>query len=845
MRRVLVPLVAASLWLAGCEDGPEQIFTPNSGDPAAQNGHGASDPFFQDGNQDFTSTAGTNDNDGRARFCSESQNTRVVEHLVQRPIVPDVEMGGVPMRNPDGSPIHADQLVGTPLYDADGVLVTGGAMLEQGGGLCDPTVYLNALTWGPTNEVVAFINQETRLIETLMATQDYLGDMNGQFTRVLEDGTTEQVPMTVRLRDRVRLGDVELDEYTSQANQAARPRAWLNHANVNAIYRAVRETWFGVESIDPAYDCVAAKVCAIIYQTEEAQEVRQTTLLYIIDSGVILVFSPEGEVIQLQIEPVRVAPFETSVSFDFGPDADTVAPTLASTAVPGCNVTLGTGMTWGDFQASCVQAGDTRTLDRVDYDVYGQRNGVSVRFNGVDLDFTRRVSDQGVLRDGERPNDADVLTSMTLTRTLNAPVAEFVPAELAVAYKARLEARLRAAVTLPPEDEAGKADKGEPDPMDPPADPMDPPADPMDPPVDPMDPPVDPVAPPAHPFLTFELTVPDSLSDAAAPIEQLFYTDASGAQANWNNTVIQQVRALYESLTPAQRAMVDPQVIEPTWLIEPYVDAVLDRFSHGQSEGRDAVKQFRNTDDRRWVIGYANFIQDDVPYRVTVQYSLNYGAVTAVTVGAGWGEIDEILQGWNQSLRPNRGLVDPPYPYYSVDLALNPDNPYGLDGQGIIVLGYDRQLGTLDVELQRTGVGGVTLVPLTVSGAPADDRNGYLRQIRGERYEFVPAHQVSLSGLETGMLAYVEADGRIGRVGMGGFKQPIQLCPGLRISYGDDVPAAVEAWTATAGVDRYRECEIVFNYSENGNVLDAVASLTNRVSFVTVNQRAVQADLWR
>ncbi|MCA9545314.1 MAG: hypothetical protein KC613_13010 [Myxococcales bacterium] len=840
MRRVLVPLVAASMWLAGCEEGPDQIFTPNTGDPAQQNGQTPGEPFFQDGNQDYTSTAGTNDNEGRARFCSESQNTRVVERLVQMPIVPDVEMGGVPMRNPDGTPIHADQLVGNPIWDGE-TLITGEAMIEQGGGLCDPTVYLNALTWGPTNEVVAFINEDTKLLEAMLATQDYLGDMNGSYTKTNEDGSTEQVSMLVSLRERVRLGDVELDEYTSQANQGSRPRAWLNHANVNAIYRAVRETWFGAESIDPAYDCVASKVCALIYQTEEAQEVRQITLLYIIDSGVILVFSPEGEIIQLQIEPVRVAPFETAVEFDFGPDAETVAPTLASAAVPGCEIKLGTGMTWADFKRACVQEGDTTTLDRVDYSVFTQRNGVVASFNGVDLSFTRRVSERGVLRDGERPNDADELTSMTFTRTLNAPVAEFVPSELALAYKARLEARLRAAVTLPAEGAGGDPEN----PGDPGMDPVDP-ENPGDPGMDPVDPenPGDP-GEPAHPFLAYELTIPPDLADAPSPIEQLFYSDAQGNQLNWNNTVIQEIRDLYDSLTPAQKAMVDPQVIEPTWIIEPYVDAVLDTFSHGQSRTRDATKQFRNTDDRRWVIGYANFIQNNVPYRVTVQYSLNYGAVTAVTIGGGWGEIDEILQGWNQALRPNRGLVDPPYPYYSADLALNPANPFGLNGQGITVLGYDRQLGTLDVELQKNTPNGPQLVELTVSGEPIEDRNGYLRQIRGERYEFVPANQVSLSGLETGMLTYVEADGQIGRVGMGGFKQPMTLCPGLRVSYGDDLPRKIQAWVDEGGVDRYRECEIVFNYSDNGNVLDSVASLTNRIAFVTVNKRAVQVDVWR
>ena len=109
----------------------------------------------------------------------------------------------------------------------------------------------------------------------------------------------------------------------------------------------------------------------------------------------------------------------------------------------------------------------------------------------------------------------------------------------------------------------------------------------------------------------------------------------------------------------------------------------------------------------------------------------------------------------------------------------------------------------------------------------------------------MPANVVQLSGREAGFIAYVEADGLIGRIGTGGFKQPMSLCPGLSISYGDDIREEVKAYVDTIGVDAYRECEIVFNYSDNGNVLDAVASLTNRVSFVTINGRAVQVDIWR
>ena len=70
------------------------------------------------------------------------------------------------------------------------------------------------------------------------------------------------------------------------------------------------------------------------------------------------------------------------------------------------------------------------------------------------------------------------------------------------------------------------------------------------------------------------------------------------------------------------------------------------------------------------------------------------------------------------------------------------------------------------------------------------------------------------------------------------------LCDGLSISHGDHVRGRLMAWELL-DPDGYRDCEVVFNYSENGNVLDGVASLRNRVSFTTIDGRAVTAAIWR
>lgn len=838
MRRMIAPLLLSAGLFAGCEDGPNQIYTPPTGDPAVRNGGTPSDPWVADGEQNFGSTAGTNDNAGRARFCSERENENLIQDLVDEPIIPDVSIGRIPLRNADGTPQHADDLIGRP----------------EDGKFCDPSVYSNALTWGPLDEIIAFINTETRLLESIVAYSQYLGTMETMLPDVDGEGNAIEVPITFELRQRVTIDGQELDQYTSRAEQANRPNAWFNYDNINKMYRAVRATYFN-HTVDPSYDCLATKICNTFYASETAQQERQQTQLYMIDSGVIISFSAEGYVEYVIIEPVRVAPFETSVRFDFAPDGEELfKPTLTSASVPGCAIDMSTGLSWGDFKNACI-GDDPTPLDRVGYDVYTQRDAVNVVFNGVDLAFQRRTSETGVLTDGARPDDADQLVSMTFTRTLNAPVAQFVPIDLAWDYRIRLLERIRGAVTLPDkdnEDEPQQPGGGEPEPPAEPEAPVEPEApaepeampEPEAPEPEAMGEPEAPVEEePSHPLFDFTFDVPESLGDAPAPIEQLYWEGPNG-QENWNNTVVAQVRAAYNALSDEDKAMVDPKITEPTWIIEPFVDVVIDHFTAGKVVGPTTFKAFRNTDDRKWVIGYAHFIDDGVPFRITVQYSLNYGAITAVTIGRGYSELDELLNEWNEELREPLGFQMPKYPYYSADLGTwsSAVNPFALGGFGIEVGEWDRKLNTMQVKLRKPDG---EQVELTVPGDPIEDRNGYLRQIRGERYEWVPANVVRLFGREAGFIAYVEADGSIGRIATGSFKQPMQLCTGLEIAYGDFIREKIEAFVETAGVDAYRECEIVFNYSDNGNVLDGVASLTNRVSFVTVNGRAVQVDIWR
>ena len=158
---------------------------------------------------------------------------------------------------------------------------------------------------------------------------------------------------------------------------------------------------------------------------------------------------------------------------------------------------------------------------------------------------------------------------------------------------------------------------------------------------------------------------------------------------------------------------------------------------------------------------------------------------------------------------------------------------------------------------------------VTVPGSPIEDRNGYVRAIAGERLEFIPANYVRLLGKETLMDFYIEADGTIGSVVEYLFKGSVKLCDGptifppadpnapedapapepidtsLYVNYGDDMPKTLEAWRAVVGDETYRDCQVLFNWSSDGHVLDSVFSLKSKTSFTTVADRAINVKVWK
>jgi len=731
----------------------------------------------------------TGDSTGRARFCDEIEATKQVAELVEKPIIPDVSVGGVPLWTAEAEPVVADDLIGRP----------------EDGKLCDPAGrYANAFVFGPLNEIIVIFDEQTRLVQDIQVNSAYRGTLTG---KVKHGDTTEEV--FIRTRDRVRIGGTgpnggrELNEYASSAQQAGRPNSWLNYQNITVIYGMIRQTFFGAEPLAPGYDCVAERRCDVIYSGSD-ENTPQQTLVVFQDSGVTLVFSPEGHVLNVVASPVRKATFELAAVVSFGggaPDQPpALTPVLQSALVPSCIIDLASQLRWADFRSRCLPD-QVRELARANYKVHGQRDAVSVEFDSVTFDFLRGAPNAPVFEDGEAPADDDRLYSLTYTRTLPAISQQFVAQDLAARYAGRLRAHLAASLT--------------------------------------------PEAAESHPFRNFEVPLPPAegpgaLSTRPQRIGALEVLDETGMPVSWVDGVKAAVHDSYSRLSPADRAAVDPSALKDVALTDPFVGAVMSAFSFGKSDEASAFTVFQTTDNERWSIGFSHFLVDGVPHRLIVQYSLFFGAVTAVTIERGQSPVDDIFSKLTAA-GAAQGL--PVGPYYDLRLA-SPRfawNPFRLGGTGIVVHQADQRLNTVSVEL-ATPEGPRALV---VPGSRIEDRAGYLRPLRGERQEFVPAHSVALAGKETTLVFHVLPDGKIGRVQQRRFKANLSLCPGLPLAYGDNVRTAIDAWHALAGDSVYQNCELVFHYSEDGRVLTGVSSLATRTQFSTVAERAVDVAIWQ
>lgn len=210
--------------------------------------------------------------------CTVEENDALLRQMVQRPIIPGASIGGVPLLTPDGEPMSAEALLADPQW-------------------CDPTLYADGLVWGPAQEIVFLFDQETHLGVQEVALGGYEGTLQGAYSGLGADGLPAMIPVEIGLRARETVDGVELDQFAARGEEAEMPRAWANPRNVTALYRMVRETFFGEAPFPEDYDCVAAERCAVVHLVD------RMTRVDLIDSGVLVMYLPDGMVEAISIFP--------------------------------------------------------------------------------------------------------------------------------------------------------------------------------------------------------------------------------------------------------------------------------------------------------------------------------------------------------------------------------------------------------------------------------------------------------------------------------------------------------------------------------------------------------------
>ncbi len=793
--RILGSAVILSAALIGCEDGPSlqdpsQIFdrTHDEFSDVTSGIEGPSPSSVDEGHGFESESSG--DSVGRARFCDQAQADAQVQEMIKAPITPDGSLGNIPLWGEAYTPLLADSLLGTPSESK----------------FCDPSgTYSNAFTFGPLNEIVVVFNEETRLIDYIYAQPGYLGALEGSAKNAA--GTEQKI--WIRAGDPIRIGNLELkDDAPDSAAQ------WANPVNINHIYRMVRGAYFPAAPA-PAldFDCLGARICRIL-------EIGADRALRIEDSGVVLSFPANGGAVQfIMVQPVRVAPFEAAMDMSFGaaalpdpgvpvePEAPAPAPAglspvFTSNVFGNCSLKLDGQTTWSNFKSGCIKAEDT--LNRASFDVLNGRGAVRVDFNGVFLTFLHTGG--APLEDGARPADGDVLIGASFTDNLNGSFAQWVPQSLGAHFKARLEATVKASVLA---------------------------------------------SVPDHPFNTFSLGALPPLSTTAEPLSPLTAATPSGP-VDLVNSYVSKAQRAYAALTPEQAAYVDPELPKKTFLVAPFVQAALSVLTGGHSDDPLSVLYTVPSDDSLYVIGRAHFTIDGVPYRVFAQYNFVFGGIVYLGMERGFSPVDEPVNAATAefaamlpSLASNyyehwQGLVPSiGYPY---------PNPFALGATSITVTGADRQLNMLNVDVTSTdGAGIPKTYQLKLRGSHIDEGSGFNRQTEGETWEFIRSHAISFDGRESSLLVHVDANGVVQQTAQYTFKGPVYLC-GVRkppqILYGQDVRSTLDAF-ARQNPKAYRDCGIVFNYSPNGNVLNSVASVINKVGITLSGGRAVTVSAWQ
>jgi hypothetical protein len=350
-------LPAIPLLVGGCEDGPNQTYSPTPAGAQLNGSNGTGGlgdggAFTGNGTEGYdASFGGTNAND----LCTAVQEKAIWTNLFNAPIGPPGIGGGIDGAGGYNSDCSENYTPGQPYtYDPTKESWTNCTVEQAEAILCQGTAdsifygITTTLGWGEQLEFSVEYNSANRIITDLLMTTGFAGSV----TATSSDGKTVY---TIGLQN---------TPMTKSVNGGAPTQIildWTNQASMNAIasdlYDALRNTF---EPYLPAEtDCTTTGHCIIGNNGNQGGYIWMVPLGFIPFVNTTLGTPQVNSTIGLiDIQVLKILPFSygtTMMQIDAAGVGPTSTSTFSGSTYTGGTCTYELGMDYSDFQKNCVQ----------------------------------------------------------------------------------------------------------------------------------------------------------------------------------------------------------------------------------------------------------------------------------------------------------------------------------------------------------------------------------------------------------------------------------------------------------------------------------------------------------